>query len=348
MKKSVLFVALITPFLFSLQCAKKEKDPVKIQPELVSVDVEIPEVSWEKSIAVLPVRNVTDSVMTITVAALMTEQLTSTFSKTPKFKILSPSSGDWIKKSQMNPDYILSANLDRTEDTVTVSLNLTDAHKDSTVWEGDYKETLEQIFTVTEKATGSVSQWFTYNDKVSNEPKTVSPEVMAVYLEGRTHLGRETREDVDLAVQKFKEALRMDSTFALASVSLAESYLQIVRNQWDHKPVWLRLAQQASRNAIQLDPDMALAHLQLGQVYLSWGDTKQAEKNIRKALDLNTNLSEAWAALGQLLLKYGLYKSCLECFDRALALNPGDVSVSLSRSMILNGLKRFREARGVL
>lgn len=348
MKKSVLFMALITPFLFSLQCAKKEKDPVEIQPELVSVNVEIPEVSWEKSIAVLPVRNVTDSVMTKTVAALMTEQLTSTFSKTPKFKILSPSSGDWIKKSRMNPDYILSANLDRAGDTVTVSLNLTDASKDSTVWEEKYQETVVEVFTVSEKVSGSVSQWFAYDNRQPAETKTVLPEVMALYLEGRTHLGRGTREDIDLAVQKFKEALKMDSTFALASVSLAESYLQIVRNQWDHKPVWLRLAQQASLNAIQLDPDMALAHLQLGQVYLSWGDAKQAEENIRKALDLNTNLSEAWAALGQLLLKYGLYKSCLECFDRALALNPGDVPVSLSRSMILNGLKRFREAREAL
>ena len=136
----------------------------------------------------------------------------------------------------------------------------------------------------------------------------------------------------------------MDSTFAPASVALAESYLQINRSGWDHKPLWLRLAQQASFNAIQLDPDLAEAYLQLGEVYLAWGDARQAEEKFRETLRINPNLSEAWAGLGHIFLQYGLYEPCMEVYDRALTLNPGDVSVSLSRAMILNGWKRFEEA----
>jgi tetratricopeptide (TPR) repeat protein/TolB-like protein len=331
-------------FICFLVCAKKEKEKERaaVQPENVAVHVEVPKVSWKKTIAVLPVVNTEDSVRTETIAAVLTEQLALTLSRTHELKILAPSSRDWLEKSGMEPDYILNTNLDQKNNTVTLSLKLVDVKKDSSVWEDE--ETVEDIFSVSEQVSGSVSEWFAYASGDSSAPKRVSSEIMALYLDGKSHLAGNTREETDLAVQKFKEALRMDSTFALASVALAESYLQIHRSGWDHNPVWLRLAQQASLNAVTLDPDLAEAQLQLGQVYLDWGDVRHAEEGFRKALQLNSNLSEAWQGLGTIFLQYGFYAPCMEVYDRALALEPGAVSVSLSRAMILNGWKRFEEA----
>lgn len=130
----------------------------------------------------------------------------------------------------------------------------------------------------------------------------------------------------------------------LACVGLAEGYLQIIHNGWDKNIVWLRLAQDACQRAVYLDGEYAQAYLQLGEIYIARGDFKQAEREFRTALRFNDKLEKAWSGLGQVFIQYGLYEPCLQVYDKALELNPTAASVSLSRTMILAGLKRYDAA----
>ena len=230
MKKNSLPILLMMLFLLFFLCSKKEKEKegVLVQPEQITVKVEVPKVSWEKSIAVLPVKHVADSARSVIIASVLTEQLTSTLAKTHKLRVVSPSSAEWLEKSGLEPDYILKADLGQQDKNVTLSLNLMDAKKDSSVWENE--GTMEDIFIVTERVSGSVSEWFAFDSVDSSVSESISSDVMNLYLEGKGHLLKRTREDTDLAVIRFKEALKMDSTFAPASVALAESYLQINHN----------------------------------------------------------------------------------------------------------------------
>jgi len=345
MRSRSLFVLFALVVLFLFQCGKKEKkkEEVVARPETITVEVEIPEVSWEKSLAVLPLEMEHVSPEDEVIPAVMTEEIVSNLSRSKKLKVLPPSSADWIDQSDTQTDYLLKGRVAKSDDRYKTTLTLVDAQNDSILWSETYENEAESVLTVSENAARTVAR--TLGESVAEkELKPPSPQIVSVYLEAKSYLAQGTRESTDLAVQKFKEVLRQDSTFALAHVGLAESYLLLIQNQWEHNPVWLRLAQDASRKAVQANPDLAEGYLQSGRVYMTRGDFKHGEKEFRRALFLNPNSEEAWTGLGQVFIHYGLYEPCLEVYEKTLALNPANGPVSLSRAMILIGLKRYAQS----
>jgi tetratricopeptide (TPR) repeat protein len=163
-------------------------------------------------------------------------------------------------------------------------------------------------------------------------------------MEGLSYLKEDTREQIDLAIQKFKEVLRMDTTYVPAHLALTDAYLKIVNEQWDRNPVWLRLAQDAAQKAMQIDQGSAEGYLRLGNIYLMRGDFKHADEEFRKALKYNSNLEYGWIGLGKVFSHFGLYYPCLEAYDKALSLNPKNSEVTMSRAMILTGLGKYSKA----
>ena len=348
MRNQTAFILLGMFALHLFQCGKgeKKKEFIEVRTEKSTVKVEVPQVSWEKSIAVFPMEGGEISPDNKMISTMITEEIISSLSKSKKLKILSVPPEDRIIQEKMKTDYLLKSYLEKKNDSIRASFYLIDTNKDSSLWTSTYEDDFESVLTITENAASSVAQTLgkTSDQKTSSEKESHSSDLLTLYLTAKSHLAKTTREENNLAVQKFKEVLRMDSTFALACVGLAESYLQIVHNGWDRNLVWLRLAQEASRKAILLDDEMAEAYLQLGQIYLARGDFKQAETEFRTALGINPNLEKAWTGLGNVFIHYGLYEPCLQVYENTLSLNPEAASVSLNKSMILIGLKRYSEA----
>jgi len=345
MKNATRWVLWIAMCIALVQCGKKKKagQEISVQSEKAGVEVTIPRVSWEKSLAVLPLQGESGASEDSATYAVMTEDLVSHLAGTKKLKLFSPSLANWIEKNQVKPDYLLKGKTKKKDDGITMNLNLVDAKNGSLLWQEEYEGVFDSLLSATENASTAVLHALGYETKASKTAPR-SSKVWTEYQKGKLHLAQGTKEKTDWAIQQFKEVLRSDSTFAPAWEGLAQSYLQIVENRWDRHVVWLRLAQQASLKAIQSDSTSAEGHVQLGRVYLGWGDFVQAEKNLREALRINPNSWEAWSGLGKVFIHYGLYDPCLEVYQNALHLNPVVLEVSLSKAMILIGLTRYKEA----
>ena len=359
MKSRIPFFVLAM-FFFSLTgCGKKEEEREKpkavVVPEVGEIQVDIPEVSWEKSLAVAPLRGTLSTPEEVILSTMMREELASGFRRVRGLMIVSPSSAEVLDEMhgldegvdrETGLDYVLEGGVETEEGFTKVTFNLVDVAGDSVVWTRTYVEDLPVLLTVEERVADSVAGvlGLVVEEEGPSGIASVSDRVLEWYLEAKMHLVQGTREETDLAVQGFKEILMMDSTFVPACVGLAESYLQIVDNGWDRNLVWLKLAQEAGRRAVRLDGESAEGYLVLGRVYLAWGNLKQAEQAFRTALSLNPNLEEGWTGLGKIFSQYGLYEPCLDVYDKTLALNPAASWVSLSRALILTGLKRYRTA----
>ena len=351
--KRTFFMIITLIFITSLffQCAKKGKEEIGIvQSEAVEMEVDVPQVYWEKSIGVLPLKSETMSLVNSYLADLVSSRLYSDLSKIQGLKVYSPSTVELVDQSMLQADYLLTTNIaEEEEEQMSIQVQLIDAKKDDNRTARIYGETFHSLFAVEERAAKTVAKkmGYTIDTGESISLKTTSPDVRKLYLEAQAFRIQEKRESVNQAVEKYKEALRIDSTFTQAWVGLAESYLEIVHRGWDRNLVWQKLAHEASLKAVHYDSTQAGGYLMLGQVYLAWGDFKKAEQSYKKALKINNNLDQAWVGLGQIYSQFGLYEASLKVFEKALSLKPDDVGVSLNYAMILVGLKQYEESENV-
>ncbi len=346
----IIITIVFIPLLF-FRCTKKEKEEVTvIQPEAVEIEVDVPQVHWEKSIGVLPVKSESMSLVKNSLADLVSSRLYSDLSKIQGLKVYSPVTSELVDQSILQADYLLKTDItEEEEEQMSIQVQLIDAKKEVNRPAKIYGETFHSLFAVEEGAAKTVAEklGYTMGTGESISLETTSPEVRKLYLEAQGFQVQGKRESVNQAVEKYKEALRIDSTFTQAWIGLAESYLQIVYSGWDRNVVWPKLAHEASLKAVHYDSTQAEAYLMLGQVYLAWGDFKQAEQTYKKALKINNNLDQAWIGLGQIYSQFGLYEASLKVFDKALSLKPDDAGVSLNYAMILVGLRQYKESEKV-
>jgi len=332
------FALFLLIALLLINCRKKGEEGGKIvigESELI--EVKIPQVRWEKSLVVTqPVvegRFESDSA----VAELLMDEIFSRVSRAGGLKVLNNSVGN-------DAEYVLECKLKGAGERIGVTYSLIDSENDSVVWSTTHEEDLESIMTISESVAEDVVRIVEPSgEKVYSESKNINRDLMKLYVEGRLQLNRHTRDGVENSVKIFKKVLQADSTFVPAYTALAQAYLEIIDKKWSRNNIWIELAQKAAKKAVEIDRESAEGYSMLGNVYLRWGDFKKADQCFRSGLEINQNLVDAWLGLGRVFINYGLYRPALDVYEKALSLDPLNMDVLRSRSMILIGLKRYNQ-----
>ena len=344
--KAIKRCFILLPLLvFSLlQCEKSDKqqqvstDPIDNDP----VQVEIPESDWDRTLVILPVKSRADE--EAAVSRMITEQITSLLSLSPRLRIVRAPSAAWIEEERIETDYILTGEVLESEEPFRMRFTLMDTEQDSMLWSEDVEEEFETVLIFSEEASAEVQAQMGTSLTGRASRKPASAEIGKKYLEAAELLSSELKAETDRAIQLFKEILREDSTFTKALIGLSESYLRIYEKGWDQNIVWIRLAQEACLKAMNIDSD-PVAQTMLGRIYLIRGDLKHAEDAFRRALEVNTNDADAWKGLARVFISYGLYEPGLEVYNIVSGLNPADPETAMSRALLLIGLSRYGEAR---
>jgi class 3 adenylate cyclase/TolB-like protein/Flp pilus assembly protein TadD len=143
-----------------------------------------------------------------------------------------------------------------------------------------------------------------------------------LYLRGRSHQMRSTREGTRAAVEAFEDALRLDPNYALAHTGLATASANMWLRFAPEAEIksWKESAEREARRALELDANLAEAHEALAAVYrYTEFDWERAIEESRRALELNPNLdlphfyrAAAFDHLGLLELVDGEVRAALE------------------------------------
>jgi len=348
MKIRIHAFLLVGILIFLSQCAKKEdeegKQEILIRTEMNEVQVDVPRVSWKRSLAVLPVPS--DRMH----SALITDDIVRQLSEIQGLKVVLFSPESWANWEDGDVDFVMKSHITETENRAHVDMTLVNLHADSNVWSGSYEEDMSMSPNVGKIVANeaALAMGLTVDTDETGEPSSTSPEMLEHYMKGKSHLSGNTRDEINTAVISFKEALQSDSTYMPAYLGLADCYLKIYEQQWDRNLVWLRLAQDIVSKAQTIEPNLSDVSLRSGQIAMHRGDYKQAETEFRRTIRLNANQSRAWVGLGKIFIHYGLYRPCLDVYERALELNPSDESVSLGKAMIMIGLQEYSGAEAEL
>lgn len=310
-----------------------------------------------KSLAVLPLKNLSGDPAQEYFADGMTEAVIGRLSMIRGLRVISRTSSMRFKDTRMSTpeiakslgvDAIVEGSVIRQGGRVRVHAQLIRAATDEHFWSETYDRELGDALALESEVAQAIAQrvqvTFTGNERARlAATRSVAPEVYESYLKGAFGKSN-SRTGIEMSIGYFEEAIRKDPTFAPAYMGLAFAYEDLGSVFVGAPPEEVRPeAISAARKALELDPDLADAHVLLGdmhQIQWQWGE---AEHEYNTALHLNPNNSAAHNALASWLTCQGRTDEALNSYRRARELDPLG-TIGVGAGWILFHARRYDEA----
>ena len=272
-----------------------------------------------RSIAVLPLRNLSGTTDYDYVADGLTEELTTRIARIPSLRVVSSTSVRQFRDTtvplpqiahQLNIDAVIEGSVVRSGNRIRITTQLVDARTDSHLWAQSYERDLGEILEIQDSATldiaNQVRVTLTPGQRQPFEARRpVVPDAYEPYLKGIYFQNRQTPGDVRSAVRFYEEAINEDPTYAAAYARLADSFMFLgVSGEISAAEASSR-AQKAAEKALSLDETLEDAHADMANIafYRDW-DWKKAEAEYKRAIELNPNsarVHQAYVAALQIL-----------------------------------------------
>jgi len=260
------------------------------------------------SIAVMPFLNESESPDIEYLSDGMTETLIGSLSQIPNLSIKARSSVFRYKGKETNAQTIgrelavqaiLTGRVVQRGQDLTLYVELVEAQSENSLWKQTYNKTMTNLVSLQNeiardvaeslklKLSGPVQQKLTKNS-------TIDPEAYQLYLKGRFHTLKNTRQDLLKAVPYLEQATDIDPNYALAYVGLADAYRGLALSGHMRPIEYFPKAKAAAIKAVEIDASSAEAHSMLGWIvfWYDW-DWAEAERHCKKALELDPNNGEA-------------------------------------------------------
>jgi TolB-like protein/Flp pilus assembly protein TadD len=312
-----------------------------------------------KSLAVLPLKNLSGDATQEYLADGMTEALIGRLSSIHDLRVISRTSVMRLKDTQLSApqigktlgvDALVEGSVMREGNRIRVHAQLiraaTDEHFWSEAYDGEMRDALALESDVAQSIARKVEVTITGDEHARlTAARSVSPEVYESYLKGRFALGRGgSRADIDESISDFEEATRRDPTFAPAYLGLGQAHSELGTVFMGTPPEAERVkVVDAARKALELDPQLAEAHVLLANVLKEQWQWTEAESEYRRALELNPNDPVAHDGLARWLLCQGRADEALAWVRRGREIDPIAVS-GTEIGWILFQSRRYDEA----
>jgi TolB-like protein/Flp pilus assembly protein TadD len=153
--------------------------------------------------------------------------------------------------------------------------------------------------------------------------QTRNPEAYDLYLRGRFLENQRTPPANARAIQYYRHAIEVDSTYALAWAGLADTYaVSGINSDAPPSDVW-PLAREAATRAVTLQPDLAETQTAAGNVgfWFEW-NWPAAETAFRRAIALDAGCIQAHRMVGVICYHTGRHEESERAMRRTVELDP--------------------------
>ena len=306
-----------------------------------------------KSLAVLPLENLSGDASQDYFAEGMTETLIAGLAKVVELRVTARTSVVQYKGSpkslkqiaqELNVDAVAEGSVQRSGDKVRVTVRLIDAATEKLLWSGEYDRDLRDVLTLQNEIAQEVTQAIRIKLTPQEQgrltqARRINPAAYDDFLRGRYFLSRQTKADNDAAIEALNRAVMTDPDFAGGWAELAQAYVWRLFLFAPNEKDLQQKAFVAVEKALELDKELPEAYLARGRLLWTPANHFPHDKAIqeyRRALALNPSLDEARNQLALVLGHVGLLDESLAELNKALAANPA------------NNLARFRVGESLL
>ena len=257
-----------------------------------------------RSIAVLPLENLTGDAGQQYFADGMTEALITTLAQIESLRVISRTSAQHYHASgkslpqianELRVDGIVEGSVARCGDRVRIDAQLIHAPSDRHLWAKSYERDLRDVLAlqseIARAITSEIKIRLTPKDRarLRNSPLIIR-EAYDAYLKGRFFWNKRTAQALKTGIGHFEDATKKDPAYAGAYAGLADSYdVAPFYSVMTSKEAYPR-AKAAAMKALAIDESLADAHTSLAHALWSYDwDWASAERENQRSLELNSN-----------------------------------------------------------
>ena len=280
-----------------------------------------------KSIAVLPFSDLSPNHDQESFSDGMAEEILNALAHIKDLKVVGRASSFFYKGknvslkqigSELGVANILEGSVRKQGEQVRITSALSRAADGLQVWSKNYNGTLANIFDLQESFARDIAGELNVVLADPSEARLVdkptdNAQAYTLFIEAQTLVSRRVGDSLPRAIALLEEATRLDPKFARA---------------------WGKLAV-----ALAVEPQYAG-----GDWQTNWA---AAEPAAHRAIDLDANSAEAYAALGYIDFSRRRYRDMVEPAQRAVAIDPNDITANFWLANQLAGTGRTAEAETV-
>ena len=291
------------------------------------------QISQVKSIAVLPLLNLSSDPAQQFLADGVTDELITNLAQIGSVHVSSHTSSMACFSTQksasemarvLGVDALVEGSVVRSGDRVRLTAQLIDAASDRHLWAHTYDSQLSDISPCKAKWLARSQRASRHSDAAGAgqafQPHPMNPEVADLYFKGSYYLNK---LDLDRAKEMFSAATRLDPKSAESWAGLADACHHSAANGGGSADV-VR-ARDAANRALEIDPSQAQALMVLG--IFSFADWKPAESEafFRRSIEARPGYAMAHMLFAVTLAHYGRYEEAIQQAKLASALDPVSV-----------------------
>ena len=338
---------------------------------LIALGAVVGEVLWESQslhpmpagIAVLPFENLSTDPENVFFTYGVQDEILNGLAKIADLKVISRTSvmqyESGVKRNlrqianELGVAHVVEGSVQRAGNRVRVTAQLIDAKTDTHLWVESYDRPLDDVFAIQTDIAKAIAVQL--KAKLSPAEKTAieQPPTMNLiaydrYLRAEKLWAQQTTQpskDIREIVRLLDQAVANDPTFLLAYCELARTHAYLYFLGIDHSSSRVALAKAARDAALRLAPDRGEPHLAAAYVaYWCYRDYETALTELaiaRRGLPNNPQVFEITAAIDR---RQGHWEQCTRNFDRAIQLDPRNLSLLGGAGLTLEYERRFSEA----
>lgn len=309
---------------------------------LVLLLVAVPIVRWKryagsakqvmviKSLAVLPLENLSGDPAQEYFADGMTDEVITMLAKNSALRVISRTSVMQYKRvhrplreiaRELGVDGILEGSVGRSGNRVHVTAQLIYAASDTHVWAESFDRDLSDVGALQDELAQTIAKQVGATTSRSGEPqRRINPQAHDAYLLGRYYW---YADDSKKSRTYFEKAIELQPDYAAAWAGLADYYCgNAVIGEYPPEAA-MPQAEAAAKKALELDDLSAEAHLSMAAVELfyQW-NWAVAERESARAVELNPNVAEIHHLRSYTLRPLNRLDEALQEQRRAMELDP--------------------------
>jgi TolB-like protein/tetratricopeptide (TPR) repeat protein len=287
-----------------------------------------------RSIAILPLKNLSGDPGQEYFADGMTEELINDLGQVSTLRVISLTSAMSYKGTkktlpeiarELSVGGVVEGSVQREGNQVRISAQLIDARADRPIWAHTYVRDMTSVLVLQGEVAQAIADEI--STKVTPQEQArlarirpIDPEAQDFYLHGMIQLDA---DDCKSAIAFFNEAVTRNPGYAQAHAALANCYGRLGESgQMAYKDAFSRQKTEATK-AVELDESLPEGHAELANtaMTLDW-DWAAAATEFHRALELNPNSAVVHQKYAFYLVRTGQPREALAEVERGVDLDP--------------------------
>ncbi|MFI5107520.1 MAG: protein kinase [Terriglobales bacterium] len=252
---------------------------------------------------------------------------------------------------QIGAAYVLTGTLRRAGARLRINAQLLDTRTDFPLWSERFDREMKDVFEVQDEMARKIAEAL----RVTLSPEelealavkpTENLQAYDLYLRGKRYARRQTRQDLEFALQMFENAVAIDPSFALAYAACANACAMFYCN-YSRDQVWVERAREASGKAVALRWD--LPEVQVSQAWVLYAAElhDEAVRMVKKAIERKRDCEGAYYLLCRALFAAGRYQEILDVSEAAIEASGEDYNAYVPITNALGAIGKEEAKRNM-